>query len=151
MAESPTDSCNTADNEKSTKSAGNAKGIMHLPYARPDVDTLDITQLSFEFISAERCAKETGGQNAPETRARSVTRLVGAYIPAVDGPTYMRSGDYSAIALTAPSKIDGNGVVVGGCVFRPQAHAFRGGTVPFIDSHYLRWRTCVKVDPWGGS
>ena len=45
----------------------------------------------------------------------------------------MRSGDYSAIALTAPSKIDGNGVVVGGCVFRPQAHAFRGGTCRFIE------------------
>ena len=56
MAESPTDSATLPDNEKSTKSAGNAKGIVHLPYEAPDVDTLDITQLSFEFISAERCA-----------------------------------------------------------------------------------------------
>ena len=83
MAESPTDSATLPDaNEESTKSAGNAKGIVHLPYEAPDVDTLDITQLSFEFISAERCAKETGGADAPETNARAVTRLVGAYIPA---------------------------------------------------------------------
>ena len=133
MAESPTDSATLPDNEKSTKSAGNAKGIVHLEYVAPDVDTLDITQLSFEFISAERCAKETGGVDAPETNARAVTRLVGAYIPAVDGPTYMRSGDYSAIALIAPSSLHEDGVVVGGCVFRPQAHAFRGGTCRFIE------------------
>ena len=133
MAESPTDSKTAEEDKRSTKSAGNAKGILHLPYSAPDVDTLDITQLSFEFISAERCAMETGGADAPETRARSVTRLVGAYIPAVDGPTYMRSGDYSAIALIAPSSLHDDGVVVGGCVFRPQAHAFRGGTCRFIE------------------
>ena len=58
MAESPTDSKTVEEGKRSTKSAGNAKGIVHLPYSAPDVDTLDITQLSFEFISAERCAKE---------------------------------------------------------------------------------------------
>ena len=50
MAESPTDSATLPDakeDKRSTKSAGNAKGIVHLPYEAPDVDTLDITQLSF--------------------------------------------------------------------------------------------------------
>ena len=83
MAESPTDSATLPDakDKTSSKSAGNAKGILHLPYEAPDVDTLDITQLSFEFISAERCAKETGGADAPETNARAVTRLVGRTSP----------------------------------------------------------------------
>ena len=47
MAESPTDSKTVEEDKRSTKSAGNAKGIVHLPYEAPDVDTLDITQLSF--------------------------------------------------------------------------------------------------------
>ena len=65
MPSSPTDTT-LPDNEKSTKSAGNAKGIVHLE-CRAGRGHPETTQLSFEFISAERCAKETA-VDAPETK-----------------------------------------------------------------------------------
>ena len=121
------------DGEQSTKSSRTGKAIVHLSYAAPDVDTLDLYNIKFEHVPPERCARETGGAHAPETRARGVTRLVGAYIPAVDGPGYMRSGAYECIALVAPSSLHKEGVVVGGCVFKPHSHPVRHGTCRFIE------------------